>query len=452
VTNSKLQDSAITPNKISATGSMAGQTLLSTGTAVAWGTVVGQQGPPGPAGPQGPPGPPGPAGPAGHLERPGFTRSIIDTSGVRPAITIGSDGLALVSYGRGDRSGLFMAHCSDLACSSATTGLLDGSVGAGPASAIAIGADGLGVIAYGAGPPSLVSSGQESAAGLAQLPGLGDGAGSPLKVAHCADIRCSSATISTIATPGGSDSPFPSITVGSDGLPLVAFYDTPSHTLYAAHCADAACTSSTVTTLDTPVNLDSSSSITVGGDGLALISYFNSAERSLKVAHCTNTACTSAAKATIETVDLSVFSSSIATGADGLPLIAYQVAFQNQNQGNNLLLKVAHCADLACSTATTSAIDSTGNGGWNPAISIGADSLGVISYYRGSRSLRVAHCSDIACTSATVVTVDYVGERVSSTTVGSDGLPMIAFTEATEDGLAVVHCSNPLCVPYFRRR
>jgi hypothetical protein len=82
-------------------------------------------------------------------------------------------------------------------------------------------------------------------------------------------------------------------------------------------------------------------------------------------------------------------------GQDGLGLISYwDVA--------NGRLKVAHCNDLDCSTATKTTIDSTGDVGGYTSITIGSDGLGLISYYSFSgQELKVAHCADLDCSLAT---------------------------------------------------
>jgi len=90
-----------------------------------------------------------------------------------------------------------------------------------------------------------------------------------------------------------------------------------------------------------------------------------------------------------------------------------------------------------------------GDVGWNTSITIGADGLGLISYLdNGNKDLKVAHCSNLACTSATLSTVDsgaFAGQD-SSVTIGADGLALIAY-----NGLKVAHCGNVLCSPYVAR-
>jgi hypothetical protein len=98
--------------------------------------------------------------------------------------------------------------------------------------------------------------------------------------------------------------------------------------------------------------------------------------------------------------------------------------------------------------------DGSGNVGQYSSIAIGADGLALISYYDATNGdLRVAHCADVACRSATHIVVqsqDDVGQ-FTSITIGPDGLPLISYYDATNGDLKVAHCSNSLCVPYHRR-
>ena len=42
--------------------------------------------------------------------------------------------------------------------------------------------------------------------------------------------------------------------------------------------------------------------------------------------------------------------------------------------------------------------------------------------------------------------------RFSSVTIGTDGLGLISYYDATNGDLKVAHCSDLFCVPYHRRR
>jgi hypothetical protein len=42
--------------------------------------------------------------------------------------------------------------------------------------------------------------------------------------------------------------------------------------------------------------------------------------------------------------------------------------------------------------------------------------------------------------------------QYSSVTIGTDSLALISYYDATNGDLKVAHCSNLFCVPYHRRR
>jgi hypothetical protein len=86
---------------------------------------------------------------------------------------------------------------------------------------------------------------------------------------------------------------------------------------------------------------------------------------------------------------------------------------------------------------------------------VGADGLGLISYLDlTKRDLKVAHCTNLACTSATTQTLDSPGDvgAYTSVTVDADGLGLISYLDETKGDLKVAHCTNALCVNYLRRR
>ncbi len=410
VTSSKLAAGAVTAPKLSAAGSVAGQGLISSGGTVVWGTVTG---------PQGPPGPPGPPG---TIEKPGFTRSSIDNalpSGAAPSVAIGIDGLGLISYAGGAAHNLRVAHCVDLACSSATASTIDAGDNVGFLSSLTIGSDGLGLISH----YDLVNR--------------------DLKVAHCANTACSSAT-SAVVDGAGDVGLMASVTLGADGLGLISYWDETNNDLKVAHCSDVPCSTATTATLDSVGEVGWYTSITVGADGLGLISYVDWSNADLKVAHCADLMCSSATTATIDATPALVKYSSITLGTDGLGLIAYQDGYT---------AKVAHCLNAACSSASTAVVDGSYNVGDTPAITIGPDGLGLVSYYASPNSaVKVAHCSDVLCSSATALTLDSETDvgLGTSISVGADGLPIVVYRKAA--GLRTAHCSNPLCIPYFRRR
>ncbi|MBT7832870.1 MAG: hypothetical protein HN667_04420, partial [Chloroflexi bacterium] len=95
--------------------------------------------------------------------------------------------------------------------------------------------------------------------------------------------------------------------------------------------------------------------------------------------------------------------------------------------------------------------------GVESSITIGADGLALISYRYwnlANNDLKVAHCSNTACTSSTTSTIDSDGSVGTDTsiTIGADGLGLISYNDWFNDDLKVAHCDNAFCSPYFRRR
>jgi hypothetical protein len=355
------------------------------------------------------------------------TFSTVDSEGTvgrDTAVTIGADGLGLVSYSDSTNHQLKVAHCSNAACSSASTATIDSTTSNGVGTSITIGADGLGLISYF------------------------DGTTRHLKVAHCNDAACSSAT-SAIIDPSNDNGQHSSITIGADGLGLVSYVDNYNGHLKVAHCTNTACSSATTATIDPGTWTGTYTSITLGADGLGLVAYLdNGSIGVLKVAHCSNTACSSATTAIADGSGGVGWNPSITLGADGLGLISYL----DETNGN---LKVAHCNDVACTSATSATVDSAGFVGQYGSISMGADGLGLIAYLDGTSTgvLKVAHCSNTACTSANASALDTVGDTDSiSVATGADGLGLITYWHNPDGVLKAVHCAGPNCVSYQTSR
>jgi hypothetical protein len=83
-----------------------------------------------------------------------------------------------------------------------------------------------------------------------------------------------------------------SITIGTDGLPVISYYDFGNMGLKVAKCGNSACSSgNTITAIDSAGDVGWYTSITIGTDGLPAISYFDGTNGGLKVAKCANPFC-----------------------------------------------------------------------------------------------------------------------------------------------------------------
>lgn len=337
----------------------------------------------------------------------GNTVSTLDSGGTVgefSSITLGADGLGLISYWDATHLSLKVAHCDDVECSSASTATLDGTVGA--ATSITLGADGLGLISY-------ATSGG-------------------LKAAHCDDDACSSATVSLLTSGSVGDT---SIALGADGVGIIAYRDVTAGAVKIAHCNDVACSAASTSTLSSGAQAPS---IALGADGLAVISF--DTPLGLQVAHCDNAVCTTFSVNSIDSAAGASDTSSITIGVDGLPLVGYYVPGPAQ-------FKVAHCDDPACSTSTTTNIVPSGN--ITSSLTLGTDGLGLIAVFdHDTDILKLAHCHDVACSAASLFTLA-LNARGGSITLGTDGLPLISYDGETLD-LVTSHCSNSYCVPYLQ--
>jgi hypothetical protein len=381
-------------------------------------------------------------------------------SGVFSSIAIGSDGFGIISYYVGGNEALLrVAHCLSLACNAVTTTDIDTVGDAGWFPSIKIGSDGLALISY-------VFTRSRNSQGYFE-------AAYDLKVAHCLNVACTAATVTTLDT--ASTVQQTSLTIGGDGLGLISYVDTPEYSpegyaptkIKVAYCLNVACTAATLSTIDTVQRYDTSfgkASIATGSNSLGIVAYHD-ADNKLKVTVCGQADCfpyfygclqipcdhpIPVPLNTTTTVDSSpagVFNGgwpSIAVGSDGFALISYQGNYTSTGSD----LKVAHCVNALCTAVTTTTVDTGGFTGWYPSIAIGGDGLGVIAYYDIiTGDLKVAHCDNLVCSTATTTTVDAiddVGLR-PSITIGRDGLPLISYFHLTRNDLRVAHCANAAC-------
>jgi uncharacterized repeat protein (TIGR01451 family) len=201
----------------------------------------------------------------------------------------------------------------------------------------------------------------------------------------------------TTVVDSGGVGQFTSVVYGTDGFPLISYYDDANGDLKVAHCLDAACTSSTKATIDSAGNVGRDTSIAIGTDGLGIVSYIDVTNARLKVAHCSDAACSSAATVALTGLGPATSGTALAIGADGRPIIAFR---------NGSVLRIAHCLDAACSDATAVSYP---NASARPTITILGNGLPLFTD-SGSYGVRIGRCQDVACTTATFLALGPTAE------------------------------------------
>jgi hypothetical protein len=226
----------------------------------------------------------------------------------------------------------------------------------------------------------------------------------------------------------------PSLAIGTDGRGLIAYYDVTNGDLKVAHCNDVPCTSATLSAIDTAGNVGRFPGLAIGADGLGVVSYSDVTNGTLKVAHCDDTACSTAATSTLAPVAVAG-RTSVAIGADGLPFIAYVGAAG----GPENRVRTLHCANVACTTGQAQAHLIVGGGAdLDAAVVVGNDGRPLIAYVPTDLvpafpPIGLLHCDDAACTSAQAARAPMeplVGQghvQGPSLAIAPDGLPRLAF-------------------------
>jgi len=323
------------------------------------------------------------------------------------SLAIGTDGLPVISSWR-NSSSLGVFHCTDKDCATGTATQLQTVTISNQPTSIAIGSDGFPVVAYTPMSGPSVSTGE-------------------LRLMHCSNIACTSGTASVLDTTGNTGSS-PSIAIGSDGRPIIAYVEVNNHDLKLFRCSNIVCSTGSVTPLDTAslVNATRAVAAAVGSDGFPFIVYADLSTNTARIIHCTDVACTSPAPTPTTLATGGIFQYfAVAIGPDGLPIITYT--------GNtSKKLEVHHCSNLACTSGTTTTIDPGVVPGvhYSSSIVIGIDGLPVIAWDDQFSNLKVHHCADVTCSSGSTLTVDnpVTGQAMA---IAPDGSPTIAIGGST---------------------
>jgi hypothetical protein len=279
-----------------------------------------------------------------------------------------------------------------------------------------------------------------------------------LHITSCDSVTCAFSTFS-----GGIDTGDPasgantSIAIGTDGNPVIAYYDENLAALRALMCTDPDCAFASIRTIDDDVAGDAGrfNDVVIGADGSPVFSYYDATRQALKAAWCASPDCVTGG-VLVQVLDEPAGAdagkfTSIAIGADGFPLISYQDVTQQS-------LRLIECRDLSCDPAQAvrrlldNPLPLNAQAGAYTSLVVPADGRPVVSYLRvgSSRSaLTVARCVDSRCSIAPQITHPDPGGTLSgiatSMTIVNSGLPLISHYDLDNQQLKVVRCDTPAC-------
>ncbi len=401
----------------------------------------GPQGPigiPGPQGAQGPQGPQGPEGPPGATVpgRAGQSITIVDSIGdvgINPSITLGTDGLAVISYFDFSNGALKIAKCSNATCSSFSLlgGAFDTRFTQGRYSSIATDALGRTLVAYlnegsdhavldclGCGWTAPVDLGPSmgmlslvvGADGFPVMAHVSPAGGGGLEVVHCLDVDCGGFSANDLG-PGE----WPRLAIGVDGYPVVVFYDNEAVRL--AHCLDAACAS--LRTMPPPVI-----AATLAGCGPPALAI--SAGSRLVVAYCPGSE-------TFSTVRQCGFNTGGGSGPS--TFLGYDCSTPDwiyvTDQPRYLSLAIGHDGEPVLAYL---------KGGLGP-----PNDLAVWQRVRNGETAVPTGVLD-------PIQSDFEHPAFAQVAmaIGTDGLPIIAYYDSVNGDLKVAHCANRFCMPHVR--
>jgi len=178
-------------------------------------------------------------------------------------------------------------------------------------------------------------------------------------------------------------------------------------------------------------------SIAIGSDGFPIISYFDNSNLNLGILHCRSPDCVSHDNPIFpvpRTTNTIGSFPSIAVGTDGFPIIS-----SRDSTGNALV--VVHCTAVDCSSVSLPIIaDAVGRTGYLSSIAIGTDNYPIISYYDSSTwDLTVHHCTNETCLSGDSQVLDRTDiNDHTSMAIGIDGFPIMSYYHSLDRDLMVI--------------
>ena len=209
-----------------------------------------------------------------------------------------ADTFARIAYYDLTNTNAKFIQCTNAACSTKNTTVVDSNAGTGKYTAVAIGTDGFARITYAS----------YSDSGMSYL--------------VCSNASCSStSSVSGINTSSAKIFKNLSLDLDSSNNFNVAYYNSTDGTLNYSHGNTTG--ASTGNVIDSAGNVGQYQAAALGSDGIARMSYYDVTNGDLKFAQCNDVACSSSSTATIDSTGDTGQYTSIAVDSSGNSKISY---------------------------------------------------------------------------------------------------------------------------------
>lgn len=272
---------------------------------------------------------------------------------------------------------------------------------------------------------------------------------SGLKLAHCQDRTCQTIHFSLVLNDGHTGF-YNSVTLDAAGNPVISYYETSSNNLWLVHCNDPDCSGGGESNerVDGTDHSGFYTSLKLDASGYPVIAYYNPNDDKVRLAHCNDADCNGGDES-IEVVEINTGGTLwLALDKAGHPVISYEDVGSDD-------LWLVHCNDADCSGSneTTNQVDGSGHVGEYNSLALDKSGNPVISYTAygpSTPALKLAHCNDPDCSSATISQVDGSGIVFYETSLAlsADGNPIIGFGNITASivyQLNLARCNDPDC-------
>lgn len=346
------------------------------------------------------------------------------------AVTVGTDGMPIVVYWDEADGDVTVVHCTSRSCSSTDSAVdIDTTSSNRSDVAIMIGSDGLPFIVYF------------------------DADDFDTTAVHCSSKTCATSTLTDIDNNSSGFSGGYSVIVGTDGFPIISYFDGDGgNNVMLNHCTNASCTSSS-TAVEVDSDVGSSivtTSMVMNIGGMPMIAYGDATDQDVTIVLCTTSTCSTVGAPTdIDSTVDNPATLSLTVNALGNPMLAYYDSTDSD-------LTVYFCVTYDCANGSSSGdIDTTATAG-SVTIAINPiNKLPVILYGDSSDSIvHMVTCQSNTCndTFPNVTTVYSAGIFGGDMTFGSDGNPLLLYSDPATDTVKLQQCSNAYCQDYWTRR